>query len=92
MEYSCSICGAKISADMLIYKDHLESHIVDVIKARHPDWAEAGGVCPKCLDYYRSELKGEAPSGAACAGRRRRIRTFFSTLVALFQRRRRKRG
>ena len=52
MEYQCSACGAKVSADMLVYREHVNKHIVDLIKVDHPDWIEQGGICKKCIQYY----------------------------------------
>lgn len=59
MQYSCPICQEKVSEELTSYMDHTESHIVDVIKEKHPDWVEEDGLCQKCLDYYRKEMKGE---------------------------------
>lgn len=58
MEYSCEVCGEKIEGDMNVYIDHTERHIVDLIKSKHPDWENKDGLCPKCYDYYKGELKG----------------------------------
>jgi hypothetical protein len=59
MEYKCSICGDKIDGDLKLFVDHTETHVVDAIKERHPDWVEKDGVCLKCLDYYKKEIKGD---------------------------------
>ncbi len=59
MEYQCDICGEKIPGELLTFIQHSEKHIVDVIKNKHPHWAEKNGTCPKCLEYYKKELKGE---------------------------------
>ena len=40
MDYLCDICGQKVPGDALIFIGHSESHIVDVIKEKHPDWIE----------------------------------------------------
>ena len=58
MEYKCSVCNAKVKGDLLVYIDHTEQHIMDEIKARHPDWVEQGGLCRKCVDYYKKQIKG----------------------------------
>jgi len=57
MEYTCSICGDKVGKELLLFIDHTESHIVDEIKAKHPEWDE-GGVCKKCIEYYRKQIGG----------------------------------
>ena len=58
MEYLCSLCGEK-HADLEKFIDHTDAHIVEVIKQKHPDWAQEDGICPKCLEYYRKQIKGE---------------------------------
>ncbi|MBF0384866.1 MAG: hypothetical protein HQL27_03250 [Candidatus Omnitrophica bacterium] len=57
MEYICPICN-NMSHDLSSYLDHGDTHVVDLIKNEHPGWKEKNGLCPKCLDYYRSEIKG----------------------------------
>jgi len=58
MEYKCSVCGKNIKGGPGKYIDHTERHIVDMIKSRHPDWREKDGLCPRCFDYYKNQLKG----------------------------------
>jgi len=58
MEYVCSVCKEKIKDGPGVYIDHTEKHIVDMIMENHPDWEE-NGVCEKCYEYYKKELKGQ---------------------------------
>ncbi len=58
MSYKCSVCGKTVSADLSKFVQHTERHIVDLIKKQHPDWVEDNGVCRKCMDYYRKQMKG----------------------------------
>ncbi|HOW36400.1 MAG TPA: hypothetical protein PL155_08320 [Candidatus Omnitrophota bacterium] len=58
MEYICDVCRKKISGDPLKFISHTEEHIVDIIKERHPDWVKENGICPKCLEHYKKQLKG----------------------------------
>lgn len=58
MEYKCPVCGQVCCDDLSKYIKHTEKHIVDVIKQKHPEWAEKNGICPKCLEYYRQQIKG----------------------------------
>jgi len=60
MEYKCSVCKNEVEGDLLVYIDHTEKHIMDEIKASHPDWVEKDGVCQKCIDYYKNQLKGDS--------------------------------
>ena len=60
MEYKCSVCKEEVEGDLLIYVDHTEKHIVDEIKANHPQWAESDGMCKKCIDHYRNQMKGNS--------------------------------
>ncbi|MBN1870791.1 MAG: hypothetical protein JW847_09485 [Candidatus Omnitrophica bacterium] len=59
MEYKCSVCGKHIKDDLMVYIHHTEKHIADQIHADHPDWTEKGGLCRKCVEYYRNEIKGK---------------------------------
>lgn len=58
MEYMCDICGEKIMGNSGEYIDHTEGHIMEIIKNKHPDWQEKDGMCKKCYDYYKEQLKG----------------------------------
>jgi len=59
MEYSCPVCRQKINEGSEAYINHTEEHIVDLIKDKHPEWEGKDGVCHKCYDYYRKQLKGK---------------------------------
>jgi hypothetical protein len=58
MAYQCSICQEVVKGDLLVYIGHTEKHIIDEIKSNHPDWVEKDGVCQKCVDYYKKQMKG----------------------------------
>ena len=58
MEYKCSVCGESVEGDLVVYMDHTEKHIIEEIQAKHPDWVEKNGICHKCVDYYREQMKG----------------------------------
>ena len=58
MEYICDLCGKNIKGDSLVFIDHSEQHIVDIIKSKHPEWIETDGICQKCFEYYRKQLRG----------------------------------
>ena len=60
MEYKCSVCSESIDGDLLVYVDHTEQHIMDEIKLNHPDWVENDGICQKCVDYYKKQMKGNS--------------------------------
>ena len=59
MSYQCPLCHQSIDHDVKAYIDHTEQHIVDMIKADHPDWESGDGSCEKCLEYYRKQMRGE---------------------------------
>jgi len=84
MEYQCTLCGSKVSADMMIYRDHMNKHIVELIKTDHPEWVEDSGSCRKCVEYYESELKGSTFQDAACVKRQRKIKKFFDKITGIF--------
>jgi len=57
MEFSCPVCGKIIPRELLGIVSHGEEHIVDEIKKKHPEWAESDGVCRKCYQYYRGQVR-----------------------------------
>lgn len=59
MEYKCSVCDEKVKGDLLVYINHTEGHILDEIKSNHPEWVEDDGICQKCVDYYKKQMKGD---------------------------------
>lgn len=60
MGYKCSLCSETIEDDLLVYIDHTEKHIIDEIRAKHPEWADKDGVCPKCVQYFKAQLRGDS--------------------------------
>jgi len=60
MEYKCSVCDKRVEGDLLVYIDHTEDHIMDEIKAKHPDWVQEDGICQKCVDYFKAQLRGDS--------------------------------
>ncbi|VAX36245.1 hypothetical protein MNBD_UNCLBAC01-1427 [hydrothermal vent metagenome] len=62
MNYQCSVCHKEIQGDMFTYIEHTEKHIIDEIKASHPEWVENDGLCKKCMEYYQNQLKGKKSS------------------------------
>lgn len=85
MEYQCSVCHQKVSGDMLIYKEHTDKHILELVKLDHPDWVDDGGICQQCVAYYQKELRGGVFGDAACAKRRRATKSFFQTITGLLK-------
>ncbi len=59
MAYTCSVCNQVVDGDLVAFQDHTEDHIIDVIKSKNPDWVESDGVCQKCVEYFRKQIKGE---------------------------------
>lgn len=85
MEYKCSLCQQRVAGDLLVYVDHTQTHILEEIKKSHPGWAQADGICQKCLEYYQGELKGNFFSENQCRARRTAIRNFLSKILSPFQ-------
>lgn len=85
MTYVCSVCKQKVSGDMMVYVAHTENHVMDLIKRDHPDWIEKDGLCAKCADYYRGEIKGSFFKDADCAMRMRKTKGFVQRVAELFQ-------
>jgi hypothetical protein len=86
MDYKCSVCNQKVDGDLMVFKFHTESHIVDLVKHDHPSWVEKDGVCEKCLEYYQNEIRGSVFKDAACALRQRKIKNIWSNVVTFFSR------
>jgi len=59
MEYKCPVCGKLETGDFLEYTRHTEEHIVELIRQKNPRWTDKDGICRKCADYYRKQIKGE---------------------------------
>ncbi len=58
MDYKCGVCGEVVKDDLRVFMNHTEDHIVEIIKQAHPEWVEENGMCHKCLDYYKLQMKG----------------------------------
>ena len=58
MEYKCSLCHKKVDGDLLVFTNHTEEHIFDEIKSTHPEWVGDDGVCQKCVEYFKGQMKG----------------------------------
>jgi len=54
--FICPTCGKVMKRDLAIIVPHTESHIIDVIKKKHPEWIDADGICKRCYDYYKKQL------------------------------------
>lgn len=84
MAYSCSVCGEKIEGDLVTLQEHTDKHIIDLLKYDHPEWVKSNGICPKCVEYYRTEIQGGIFKDAPCAIRNRKIKRFWRKLKGLF--------
>ena len=83
MEYICGVCGEKIKDDLVLFKNHTEKHIIDLVKKEHPNWVEKNGMCRNCLDYYKGELKGKNSPISPCArkaGISQKLKDIFKNL------------
>lgn len=58
--YNCPICGSKTPRDLAVYLDHANTHIIDEIKKKHPQWVADDGTCTPCMNYYKQQLSGES--------------------------------
>lgn len=57
--YRCPICGEEMERDLILFLGHADEHIVEAVKKKHPEWVDQDGICAKCLDYYKGQLKGD---------------------------------
>ena len=51
---ACSICGMDVPAASLEIHRLAEEYILERIRVEHPEWVEADGACPKCLEFYEA--------------------------------------
>jgi len=84
VEYHCSVCSQKVKGDVLVYFDHTEVHIFEQIKLQHPDWEENSGLCPKCEEFYRNQLKGRVPMAHKLNLMGKKYVTLFFFIVFVF--------
>ena len=57
MEYTCPTCGAVFPRELLKIISHTEEHIVEEVKKRHPEWADKDGICKRCYEHYKDQLR-----------------------------------
>ncbi|MFN8291046.1 MAG: S8 family serine peptidase [Chitinophagaceae bacterium] len=52
----CPLCGDRVNR--LLYRYHIDNEkvVMEKIKSQNPGWAEADGVCSRCVDYYHTEV------------------------------------
>jgi hypothetical protein len=83
MEYVCSVCQQRIQGEPILLKEHTDKHIIDLLKHDHPEWVEDNGLCPRCAEYYRSEIAGSVFKDAPCALRIRKVKNLWAKVVGL---------
>jgi hypothetical protein len=59
MDFSCPICKQTIPYELKAVMSHQDEHVVEQIKKNHPDWAQDDGICRKCYDYYKSQVRSQ---------------------------------
>lgn len=59
MKYTCHACGEVVEGDVVDLKEHTDQHVIDLIKKKYPKWVEEDGLCPRCVEYYERQIKGE---------------------------------
>ena len=85
MDYVCSVCKQHVNGDMILYMDHTQKHIMDLVKHDHPDWTEKDGICQQCVKYYEDELKGSTFGDAPCVLRQRKVKGLWQKITGLFK-------
>ena len=86
MQYQCPVCSSKVENDLVVYTEHIDKHIVDLVKHDHPEWIENSGMCKKCYEYYKAEIQGSIFKDAPCALRIRKTKSVFEKFRQLFVR------
>ena len=52
----CPICRRLISEDRLEAHMRIEQTLIESIMKENPDWVEADGACPQCVNHYRRQV------------------------------------
>jgi hypothetical protein len=69
-EFKCPICGDIVPLSQLLthavaddarFRD---GRIIARIKQDHPNWVEADGACPRCIEHYRKMADVQKPEVA----------------------------
>ncbi|MFA6601018.1 MAG: hypothetical protein WC352_05465 [Candidatus Omnitrophota bacterium] len=55
-DYICPICAKRFPRELLVFLDHAETHIIEVIKRKHPEWVTRDGLCPPCVEHFRKSF------------------------------------
>ena len=87
MQYNCSVCQKIVEGDMVVYMDHTQDHIIDLVKRDHPQWVEANGICKPCYEYYKAEIEGSIFKDTECALRIRKVKKVVKGISNFFNRR-----
>lgn len=58
MVYVCPVCGKKLERELMSVTKHMEEHIVEAIKKKHPEWVDADGTCDRCYSYFKDQMSG----------------------------------
>ena len=62
-EFRCPICGDIVPMRELLThaveddRRFQDGRTIARIKQDHPEWIEADGACPKCVEYYRKIVR-----------------------------------
>ena len=57
IDFVCPTCNKRMPRDLQIIVPHTEEHIVNAMKKEYPDWVEADGICKKCYDFYKHQMR-----------------------------------
>lgn len=58
-DFICQTCDKTMSRDLSIIIPHTETHIIDVIKRKHPEWVGTDGICKRCYEYYKQQMRAK---------------------------------
>jgi hypothetical protein len=66
-QYTCPLCSETIPASEILAHAALDDQrfrdgrMIARIRQDHPEWIEADGACPKCIEFYRKAISAERP-------------------------------
>jgi len=59
MDYVCPVCKKIMERELLVIIPHTEEHIMNEIKKKRPHWVDRDGICRKCYEYYKDQMRSK---------------------------------
>ena len=50
---TCPVCGERMHPETADLHALAEGWVIEQIRTEHPEWVQADGLCPRCLEHDR---------------------------------------